>query len=451
MTPNPDQPAPAPAALLEPPPEGGSAPILLRAAMVADAHGAHAPGAVLISPTDGRWRIDAAGDPRSIGVPEHARLIDLPDRVLIPALVNAHTHLDLTHIGPVPFDPREGFVSWLDMIIANRLTDPEQIAASVRAGVERSVRAGTIAVGDIAGAAAAQLTIAPLLELANAPIHGVSYLEFFGIGSSATLAIERIDRFLRCELDEIQTRMRGSHTRVGISPHATNTVDLDVYRYVSRAASAKQIPLTTHLAETLEERELIAQGTGTQRALLDRFGVWDDSVLERLGHGQHPIEHLAPALELASYLCAHVNDAPDHLLQILRRTETSVAYCARGHEYFGHPDRLGPHPYRAMLDAQINVCLGTDSIVNLDTPDRIGVIDDMRLLSRRDACPPERLIAMATINGASALGLNPSGFELKEGNTPLGLLALPIEPQATGPWTSAMSRDDDPEWVIFQP
>jgi cytosine/adenosine deaminase-related metal-dependent hydrolase len=451
MAPNPHQPSSAPDALLKPPSTGGSASVLIRAAMIADAHRTHAPGAVLMTASGGRWRIDAVGDPSTIGSPGSVSTIDLPERVLIPALVNAHTHLDLTHIGPIEHDPGDGFVSWVDTIRAQRRTNPDEIARSVRTGIECSIRAGTIAVGDIAGAPRTELTFSPAIELARSPIHGVSYLEFFGIGRSCVSSIERIARFLADEHDGLTCAMGNPKVKIGLSPHATNTVDLDVYRFVSRAARARGVPLTTHLAETPEEREFIAQGTGTQRDLLERVGVWEDSILERIGRGVHPIEHLAPALEIAPYLAAHVNDAPAHTLPILRDMGTSVAYCPRAHAYFGHPDRIGPHPYRAMIDMGINVCLGTDSIVNLDTPDRIGVLDDMRLLARRDGCPRATLLALSSVNGASALGLDPSGFTLAPGVSPHGMLALPIERDAPDPWSSAMARRDAPEWVTFQP
>ncbi len=451
MTPNPGQPDFVPKTLVNPPSGGGSERVLVRAAMVADAHRSHTPGAILMSRHDGRWRIEEVGDQTEIRIPEDVEILDLPDRVIIPALVNAHTHLDLTHIGPIAHDPEEGFVSWVDIIRAGRLIDPDEIARAVRDGIGCSIRGGTIAVGDIAGAPRTELTFAPALELARSPLHGVSFLEFFGIGKSCASAIERITRFIAEEYDDLVESMSNPNVRLGLSPHATNTVDVDVYRFISRAAAARGIPLTTHLAETLEEREFIANGTGTQRGLLDKVGVWDDSILDRVGHGAHPIEHLAPVLELAPYLCAHVNDAPERFFGVLRETGCSVAFCARAHSYFGHPAKIGRHPYRAMLDSGINVCLGTDSIVNLDTHDRIGVLDDIRHLARHDGCSSQLLLAMGTINGAKALGLNTSGFELVRGNTPLGLLALPIDPGVPDPWTGAIARDEAPEWAVFQP
>ncbi|MFG0312636.1 MAG: hypothetical protein ACF8LL_00400, partial [Phycisphaerales bacterium] len=65
--------------------------------------------------------------------------LTLHDQLLLPALCNAHTHLDLTHIGPQPHVPGDGFVRWVDMIRSNRAVEDAQIGACVRLGVERSL------------------------------------------------------------------------------------------------------------------------------------------------------------------------------------------------------------------------------------------------------------------------------------------------------------------------
>jgi hypothetical protein len=146
------------------------------------------PGAVLLEVHPNRVVLLAAGHPDTLarpGLPAPTRTLDRRDCLLIPPLVNAHAHLDLTHIGPIPHDPADGFVAWVDHIRANRRTDPADIAAAVELGVRLSVAGGTAAVGDIAGAPAGRLTDTPARVLAASPMAGVSYLEFFGIGRSA--------------------------------------------------------------------------------------------------------------------------------------------------------------------------------------------------------------------------------------------------------------------------
>ncbi|MBO6514091.1 MAG: amidohydrolase family protein, partial [Phycisphaerales bacterium] len=378
-------------------------------------------------------------------------------QIIIPALVNAHTHLDLTHIGPQPHDPLGGFVPWLDMIRANRLLDDQEIQASVNLGIQKSLAGGTIAVGDIAGAPNAILKDIPITTLADSPMLGTSYLEFFGIGKTASTITATLQDYLDTNLARIQSHLQDTGVTMGLSPHATNTISKSVYEWAAHTAKKHNLPLSTHLAETLEEREFISQGSGTQRGFLERFGIWDDSILSEIGQGDHPITHLLPVLKQLPILAAHVNDAPvnepnssfGNTIEQLAQTQTSVAYCPRAHTYFGHYDTLGPHPFKHMLAAGINVCLGTDSIVNLDTPDRITPLDDMRLLATRDGTDMHTLLAMTTTNPAKALNLDPDAFILTLGIAPLGLISLDTVPNAN-PWDTAMDSSQPPEWLILQ-
>lgn len=440
------------------PPTGDRTLLRINAAMIADAHSAHAPGSLILEPDQGTWRVHAVGLPESIdamNLPSSTGVHDFPDQVIIPPLINAHTHLDLTHIGPQPHDPAGGFVPWLDMIRANRLLDDQHIEDSVNLGIQKSLAGGVIAVGDIAGAPNAILKDIPIKALAQSPMLGTSFLEFFGIGSTAQSNIHRLEDYLSQHLAPLQQELQSTGVIFGLSPHATNTISIAVYHWAAKAALKHNIPLCTHLAETFEEREFISKGTGTQRGFLERFGIWDDSILDEIGNDQHPIEHLHPVLKQLPMLCAHVNDAPEAMIDLLQATETSVAYCPRAHTYFGHYDHMGPHPFLTMLDAGINVTLGTDSIVNLDTADRISTLDDMRLLATRDQASRETLLKLTTINPAHALGLNPEAFTLTHDAHPVGLLILQtnadLGSDVQDHWSSVMQTSAAPKWLMFEP
>jgi len=357
--------------------------------------------------------------------------VNLGDVVLLPGLVNAHAHLDLTHLGPLEHAAEEGFVAWVERIRAGRAHEPEAIAASVRRGIDLCLRAGTVLVGDIAGAPRGGPSLVPWETLAASPLGGVSFLEFFAIGNRVRPALERLGEVVT----QAGARPPTPGARLGLEPHAPNTVALSAYRRAVQIASDFGLPLCTHLAETIEEREFVARGAGPQREMLERLGIWSDAVLDEVGHGRTPIEHLAPVLAEAPFLVAHANDlGPDaeRSLATLASCAVSVAYCPRASAYFGAPSRFGPHRYAAMLAAGVNVCLGTDSVVNLprgvDLPNGPGmsVLDEARLLYRSDGADPATLLAMATVNGARALGCDTSGFRLHSGASPLGLVAVDV-------------------------
>jgi cytosine/adenosine deaminase-related metal-dependent hydrolase len=368
---------------------------------------------------------------------------------LIPGLVNAHTHLDLTHIGPQPHDPGAGFGPWVDMIRARRHLREDLIAQSVKSGIDLSLRAGVVAVGDIAGAPGGMPNLTPLRTLAGSTMRGVSYLEFFGIGTTMEVARTRVDERVR-EAGTGATRMR-----FGVQPHAPNTVDVRLFEWVTEIAAARGLMVATHLAETPEERDFVGRAKGPQREFLERLGIWDDSILEFIGRGLHPVQHLKDVLAKARLTAAHVNDADDAAIAVLARTQTSVAYCPRASAYFDAERHFGPHRYQEMLKAGINVAMGTDSIVNLpqDADVRgLSILDEMRFLSRRDGADPRALLRMGTLNGAAALGMEASLFRFRAGIDLAGMLAIDIGDRGVSandhPFASCLVCDSPPALLL---
>jgi cytosine/adenosine deaminase-related metal-dependent hydrolase len=408
--------------------------MLIHAAGIADAASTEITGGSILleAESGGGTRVLAVGQTKEVTLHEAARaarVVSWPHCVLIPGLVNAHAHLDLTHVGPVPPDPAGGFAAFAKVVIGRRAQDDEEIAASVRRGIELSIAGGTVAVGDIAGSPRSGPTLVPFETLADSPLRGVSYLEFFGIGRSDPLPPERgASRPTWASLVERGAGRPGPRIKFGLQPHAPYTVSPRLYEW----AAARGLPLSTHLAETPEEREFVGRGTGPFRAMLERIGVWDDSILSEIGRGQHPVHHLRQFLHARPPppLVAHVNDCPEDALEVLAASGASVAYCPRSSEYFQAERAFGPHRYRDMLAVGVNVCLGTDSIINLPAADAarggISVLDEMRRLHARDATDPRTLLRMATLNGAAALGLAHSLFTFSAGATPLGILAVDV-------------------------
>jgi cytosine/adenosine deaminase-related metal-dependent hydrolase len=302
---------------------------------------------------------------------------------------------------------------------------------------------GVVAVGDIAGAPLGRPCLVPLEALRSTPLKGTSFLEFFAIGTGEERAQKAVS-------GAVANAAADPHVRFGLQPHAPTTVALSTYRWALKEYG-RGLRFTTHLAETPEEHEFIAQARGPQREFLERLGLWDDRMLEEIGRGRTPVEHMAAVLAEAPFLCAHVNDCSDGDLRILAGTPTSVAYCPRASDYFGAHEHFGPHRYRDMLAAGINVCLGTDSIINLPPgTDRLSPLDEARFLYRRDRTDPVTLLKMATINGARALGLDESRFAFHVGSQLAGVLAVPFTPTpGLTPLASTLRGESPPELLVF--
>ena len=173
------------------------------------------------------------------------------------------------------------------------------------------------------------------------------------------------------------------------------------------------------------------------RALLQSLGKWSPEFAAHYGRGLSPVQWMEPYLRRAPWLLAHCNYVSDDDITLLAETGASVAYCPIASEYFGHDN----HRYRDMLDAGVNVCQGTDSIVcqPANKPQPLGILPQMRRLYQRDQTDPALLLRMATAHGQRALA--------RQGGTDV-LMAVPFDAaEPTDPLTQTLQRRDAVETI----
>lgn len=422
-------------AMKDPPPQTDATKkrVLLHAAALADDRGLLArPGSLLLdSGPNALTVIDVIEGAATCAADQ---ILNLPDHILIPGMVNAHSHLDLTCVGPAHRPRGDAFAHWLQLVRTNRPQDEASIAASVGWGIALSLAGGVVAVGDIGGCTRSGPTLTPWRTLRASPLEGVSFLEFFAFGRGSAARLEAVAQILS-EAGE-------DRAMLGLQPHAPYSVNLPAYERAVELARRWNLPLCTHLGETMDERFFVAEARGPQREFLQDLGIWDQSELAHVGRGRHPVAHLESVLARRPWLLAHVNDCSDEGVATLARTGASVAYCPRAHRYFGIGESVGPHRYRVMMDRGVNVCLGTDSIINLPagTDDgqcgRLSVLDEARVLAREDGVEGRVLLKMMTTSGARALGMEESRYRFVPGRSVAGVV-------------SVRSGQDDPLGELF--
>ena len=415
--------------------------IVYRAAAVRDALGTDArPGQVVVR----EEQIVQSGPASEAVRDDGAVVVDLPQTLILPPLVNAHAHLDLTTLGPRPY--KGDFAGWLRGVIQDAPVEDRQVAQAVNQGLAMSAKTGTGYLGDITGSPVAIAT-----RRGNDGLPGVSYLECFGVGARQDDAAAHLKDQLGRLATYTPTAESGSvsdtqpvHSTVqlGVQPHAPYSAGLSLYTAAADLAGQHGYRLSTHLAETPEELRFVRDADGPLADLLRSLGKWDPTIAPT---GLHPVEWLEPVLQRGTWLLAHCNYVDSSHIETLARCGASVAYCPIASDYFGHhqPQHGVYHRYRDMLEAGVNVCLGTDSIVchhvNNLAPMSIG--SQMRYLYRRDGTDPVALLTMATINGMKALGLPTLHASLQPGAT-ARLVGVQIDPDdPTDPLTQALESD----------
>jgi cytosine/adenosine deaminase-related metal-dependent hydrolase len=327
--------------------------------------------------------------------------LNLGGCVVIPGLVNAHTHLDLSGLrGKIP--KAANFTDWLKAVIHHRRgLSPAEIQEAIQGGLKESLFTGTTLLGDISGMglswvalSAATLRATVFYELLGLPGHRS---EQAWIGARTWLA----------------SHPASPKCRPGLSPHAPYSVRASLFDL----AAHSHVPLSIHLAETREEIELLERHTGSFHGFLEELDVWDPEGL---------IPSISKLLEMTqdttNVLLIHGNYLE---LSLNFPAGSTVIYCPRTHAYFGH----SLHPFRDLLTRGVRVALGTDSLAS--NPD-LDVLAELRFLGRQfPDVPGSTLLRMATLNGAEALGWQDETGNLRPGKSAdLAVVPLPDRNQS---------------------
>ncbi|MCH7840478.1 MAG: amidohydrolase family protein [Planctomycetes bacterium] len=381
-------------------------------------------GAVLIR--DGR--IEAVGRARELRA---AQEIDYGDAVICPGFVNAHTHLELTGLaGKAP--PTGDFADWLRRLMAISradLTTKEQVQQAVDEGLQQSLASGVTTVADITSHPAWTRPI-----LADSPIRAVSFGEVIAIGAVRDRLKERLDAASSSE-------HATDRLRIGISPHAPYTVEPKAMRACAERAATIHAPVCIHLAETADEETFTLRREGVFADHLRRLNVWDESIPVP---GVRPVDlALGTGLLGPATVVAHANYVTDEDIHKLASSGAAVAYCPRTHHAFAHP----PHRFREMLASGIRVCLGTDSLASNPS---LSILDEIRFLRREHPdVSSDTLLAMGTLHGARALGLDPIVGSLRVGKW-ADLVVVPIAGAGRpGRWDRMLETTDPPRAVYI--
>ena len=328
--------------------------------------------------------------------------------VLVPPLVNAHTHLEFAHLAE-PVLPAQPFQAWIKSLMQARADAGAKRDQSIRLGLQESQTNGVRAIGEIS-------TDAFPADCMGNVISTVLFREFIGL----TPARIR-DQLLTAE-QHLSAAPR-SGIFYGLSPHAPYTVHPDLLRKLLDLAEQSQAPVAMHVAETTDEIELLTQGRGRFADFLNGLGLFDPATFP----GDRCILDILKELSRApKALVVHGNYLTNGDVEFLREhPNLTTVYCPRTHAFFRHPE----HPLRRLRAAGCKVVLGTDS--RASSPD-LNIWRELQFVARHfPEIPPGELLAMITTDAADSMGLDPKLYELREGRAFAGVLLACDDPIRT--------------------
>jgi len=354
-----------------------------------------------------------------------ASVVDFGHAGILPGLVNAHSHLELTVMRGFLEREENDFLAWLrKLTVARMAMTSEDLYVSAMCGAIEAARAGVTCVGDASATASAAMK-----ALNEIGLRGIVYQESFGPDPAA--AKENV-RKLQAQLDEL----RGSESalvRAGVSPHAVYTVSAPQLEMISRLARDESFPLMMHAAESRAEELFMLEGTGPfAEGLRGRSIDWQSPRIST-------IQYLARLGVLETKpLLAHCITVDEPDIHTIKSSDARVAHCPKSNAKLGH----GLAPFVRFIEAGVKVGLGSDSVASNNTCDLLeearfatllarinchhGQIatNDMNSRARLDTLQSGEAAAQlsardalfaATLGGARALGLDDRVGALAEG------------------------------------
>jgi len=325
-------------------------------------------------------------------------ITDLGDVILLPALVNAHTHCELSDIREPLGRPGMPFVDWIREVIAWKeanLATPQARQNAIRRGWLEVKRGGAARVCDVVSA----LRYGDLPVYDDPLLHAESHLELMGhaLGWAEDALLKAREFVGRPQASRRVAAGRRSGWQAGLSPHAPYTASLELVASIADVSRKAACPVSIHLAESEEELELLATGGGPFRELLLERGIYRK---EHFPGGRTPLDYLEALRPAAAVSVIHGTFLSDAEIDfIARQPNFRLVYCPRTHAYFH--DRSWPLARR--LARCGSVLIGTDS--RASNPD-LSIFDELKFVSATapDVSPRDLIAGSLSASAASSAG-----------------------------------------------
>ena len=364
------------------------------------------------------YSIALTGDRISALLPREAanaiqarRVIELPDHALMPGMVNCHGHAAMALLRGFADD--QPLMPWLEQHIwpaESAHMGPDFVRCGTELAIAEMIRSGTTTFTD--------MYFFPDVCAATAERLGMRCQITFPVLDFPTAWAQNADEYISKGLALRDDVKHSELVSVGFGPHAPYTVSTDNLSKVATFAAELDTAVTIHLHETRGEVLLAVEQ-----------------------HGERPLDTLNRlGLIGPRTLCVHMTDLGEQDMAVLAETGAHVIHCPQSNMKLAS----GGCPVQGLISRGINVALGTDGAASNNDLNMFGEMQSAALLAKllsgdATALPASQALAMATINGARALGLEERIGSLEVGKQ-ADLIAVDLGGPETQPLYNPISQ-----------
>jgi 5-methylthioadenosine/S-adenosylhomocysteine deaminase len=352
-------------------------------------------GAVAI---DGAVIVGVGGAAEIVARFPEAPIENFGEAVILPGLVNTHTHLELTALRGYLENEERDFLAWLRKLTLARLErmTPDDLLVSATWGACEAVRAGITCVGD-----ASDSGLTSMAALQQVGLRGVVFQESFG--PDPRLVGENVEK-LKSKIQALR-ESEDELVRAGVSPHAPYTVCRPQLELIAEFALQERLRVMMHAGESEAEESCQRDGTGLFSDGLAKRGI------EWRAPGLSSIQYLKQSGILDTQpLLAHCIRVDHAVIETLKDASAKVAHCPKSNAKLGH----GRAPFAQFIAEGIAVGLGSDSVASNNTCDLIEEARFASLISQNPRVNAAEMLRVMTTGGARCLGFEDGIGKLRE-------------------------------------
>lgn len=313
-------------------------------------------------------------------------LFDHGDAILAPALINCHSHLELSHLGTMGSQGSFADITeWIRDLITRR-QGAEYDFTAARKAIDSFVAQGVAIIADIGN-----LRQSSLINERD-DIDVFFLFELLGLSRKATEIV----------MDDL------ADAGLSCTAHAPYSTSLILLEEIKRKAREKNSLFSIHVAESETELLFLRNGQGPLRRFVEEKGVWDGSFVPPACGAVQYLDDLGVLDDRT--MCVHCVHISEDEIKTLVKRGAHVCLCPASNRYL----RVGTAPVGKMLEAGLQPCLGTDSAASNPL---LSMWEEMKIL-RQDhpSLRSDAVFSMATKAGARALGAGQYG-EISKGKT----------------------------------